>query len=1519
MLAKPPLDQTAQQFALNTARGITNIGSHPENDIVVNGPGMVPFHLMLDHRQRPYRVILLNPEAEARINGLQIASGEPVEISDLNGIQFGGFRLQAAPTAPGSEPGPVVVVPHGTPPGWPESTGYAAAGMAGMAAAGYLATRPGSSLPADLSGAAGPSTDTIMADALDKALSTMVDQTAVFHVSIANGGAIVASFEVAVEGVPHDWIEIVPARINLYEGSRGTFEVRVTPPRDPASLAKTYPLRFIITSSNYPGIYGEAHSELTILPFYGYSVGNLTPRNQSISYHTKFGKAVFPITNTGNSPCAYNLAAQDDENGLQFGFAIDEASVQLKQAQVTIPAGGNVNVPLQISPLKRRLVHLKGKSYQFSVTTQPSAEGIPLDAAGARMIAGSLNSRPMFGFFSIFLAVALILFGLYQLIIPRIYEFSVKDRIIRLGEPALLRWNVSAFTTNLQIPNVTEAFKPSQRQVATIPTSTVTTYSLSASNWLSSIFGMDIRSPQSVTVLAIPSYPVIDTFTLDRVEIFEGDEVILKWSTLNARSVLLTVEGVTTPLTEDVFSGDKAVKIYSDSLVTLEAINNSGSVIRSAYVHAIKPNPAIKYFTITPPSVVQGGSVTISWAVEGEGIESVMISPFKDALPPSGKLTFFPAASMEFVMTVKSRGEKQLDPLLRSVGVLPPPGAPVINFFKGVPVALVTSGNVELSWSVTGATTDIVLTSTEGEIAKGLPAQGFKTIAVTKTTSLMLIAYNGDLSQAAAQDIVVASLKPVKVTIDSVVPATPRRVGDSVFATVSVRPLDSKGAPKQAKELGYPEVGGTILVTDGFSSCEFDLPKTGCELTLEKIVSNDIVATFMGDENYARTSSAPYTELEVVGYPVEVVPTITLSGTTTPATDIVVGEAVGLSFVVRSTDSKAPGTMSGKVTVYDVVGTTATAICSDVNLNSTSDKPMEGSGSCAPLSFSTTGTKSLRFSFFDSDTFQPTNKYDNTLTVTGGPVTVSILSDLSVPTVTGQAFPIKVSVAAASPATGIPGGSVTITDQDYPSDSCTITLVDGGGTCPAMVMNQVILSSGKDPVPINHTLVAVYNSSNGSYLTGQATTQHKVVPAETSAVIDPGSGPFSFGKPTTVRVTLSTDTPGSGIPTGIVAVTLGSSAFCTTTITNGSNTCTGIIREAGTLEFEASYPGNINYNGSIANPLLINSTQALTTIDFLPDLTESTSAPGGGELVTFYYSVGWTNPPISVTGQPSGSVKISGNAPGNESATCPYVYNSSNPIQSCEITLTIEGSRPITANFTSSQSNDIAGSSDLITYFVKKSTQISLYGYPSTPTIAGQEVAFYYAVTSETHETPSGGTVTITASYPNPDVTGQEITINCENVPNTNFCLITFPKALAYRIDYNYSGDGQYYSPVTGAPFTFTVTKAGTMVADPVFSRTPLPINQEFRVNFQVLNLDTNLVPFGTAYLIAHQNPVFYNCAIPTNLDDEPNNLVTLNSTTGTGSTLRTLTSAGTWYFTAYYPGNEDFEPSCTTIPVLVP
>ena len=64
-------------YDLDPVKGITNIGRHPANDIVVDSPGVAEFHAVLDHRARPFQLVLL-AVGEGNFAGGQAAFSQPL-------------------------------------------------------------------------------------------------------------------------------------------------------------------------------------------------------------------------------------------------------------------------------------------------------------------------------------------------------------------------------------------------------------------------------------------------------------------------------------------------------------------------------------------------------------------------------------------------------------------------------------------------------------------------------------------------------------------------------------------------------------------------------------------------------------------------------------------------------------------------------------------------------------------------------------------------------------------------------------------------------------------------------------------------------------------------------------------------------------------------------------------------------------------------------------------------------------------------------------------------------------------------------------------------------------------------------------------------------------------------------------------------------------------------------------------------------------------------------------------------
>ena len=634
-----------------------------------------------------------------------------------------------------------------------------------------------------------------------------------------------------------------------------------------------------------------------INPFYDFSLGLPFPKVQRASWSKRAGKVSVPIENQGNGRTSLLVSAQDEENGCQFEFpaitpSINGGLLTIRQTEITLEPGEALEVPMRVSPLRRSLVRLRNREYRYQV----NAVTLGVEPAGAvQTVPGTLVSRPLFGLLSILLLIALLLYGGFQIFRPRIESFSVAEKVIRQGDKALLRWKVSPFTSDLRIEGIAQPISGSSGSLEVEPKQEVESYTLYAGNFLSQFLRLKEIHSQQETVVVIPPSPQIATFSVDKSDILNGDDVNVKWSVTDANAVYLTIEGVRNALAADEFSGERTVKIRKDSLVILEAQNSSGAVTRSSFVKVRDISIIINEFSISRSEIYAGEPISITWDVGGEGVSTVSISPFSEELPLRNKLNYFPKESMEFVLTVKNRDLTEVR--LLSVGVLPPdapPTPPTINYFKASPDTITGPGNVEFSWGVSGITDKIQITNINGVVADNLAAQGFKAIAVSQTTSYVLTAYNGSVSTSAIVEVTVnPALRNVLVVITSVIPTTVQR-GDSVVAYVDVRPIVDGVAITDTARAGLPEVSGNVVVTDGFDTCDFDLPKKSCLLTLNRSGDKTLTATYGGDDHYVRRTSAPYPLIVTVfGLQAHFI-----NMAWNPSSTVYVGQPVSLTFMV---------------------------------------------------------------------------------------------------------------------------------------------------------------------------------------------------------------------------------------------------------------------------------------------------------------------------------------------------------------------------------------------------------------------------------------------------------------------------------------------------------------------------------------------------------------------------------------------------------------------------------------------
>jgi hypothetical protein len=974
MVERELINNRAKSREYDFDQPVVSVGSHPDNDITLTGPGVLPFHATVVLEAGQYRLIPMEPGSQISVDGVQVQAAQ-VDLETSQRVEIGNNAL---------------FFQHN---GSPSSMRVKLFQLAGEDDLQQFTMEGGE--------------NAILLNVFSDESEIDVDQTAVFEFEVINAGPIVASFYVALKASPKEWVEISPELINLNEGQRHLVQISVTPPREASSNAGLHTLQVVVNSPNYTGQRALADLSLTIRPYYEFTVGNLSPKDQRISWRKKTGTAFLPITNQGNGPADFSLLALDDENGCSFDFYFDEDRQLNRQATTRLQAGETIELPIKITPLKNPMFSMRTKRYHYTTNVQ-----IPQNAVSPQVISGSVTRVPLFGWWSIVLGLVAILLALFFILQPNIRSFNVaagKD-VIELGDTTRLDWDVSPFATRLSISNIDPPVSRGQVSRTVAPTQS-TTYDLVSGNWLSGLVGLDQK--RSLTVLVVPPSPLVNVFEVDKTTISKGQPVNIRWSVSTADEVFLTIDQVVYPLTPEEYSGERQVILEKDALITLEAKSASGSELQSYFVNVVPPFININSFTIwvrpdsaaanpasSPVAATAGGKlfsrvnapdpnfpvkfvelipdvasdngyrvlfnqavreelnkgeqVMLEWNVEG--VDSLQIAPFTEDLPARGSQPFFPQESMNFVMTATS-GD------LTGIFMLPvkvfdgiPPTAPKIEFFRGTPLKMIGAGEVEFTWSISGEWTKVQLSNANGIIADNLNPVGFKKVAIAASQTIILTAYNNELSSAMPLEIVVdPALLPVGVYFKSAFPATGRfLINQAVSFTVGFYNPELSDLLVDPPVYVEPEIDptGQVFVTDSVSLCTINLPAKTCELIFTTPGDPKVItASYLGDAVYLSASTdAPYDQyISVISSTVTLTPTYYSLNRTTPANSILTSPIsintsslsldTGLFIRIKVTPQGAqlPSPDAGKVNMY---------ICQQ-NLGGTAVVP----GSCLPYGF----------------------------------------------------------------------------------------------------------------------------------------------------------------------------------------------------------------------------------------------------------------------------------------------------------------------------------------------------------------------------------------------------------------------------------------------------------------------------------------------------------------------------------------------------------------------------------------
>lgn len=158
-------------------------------------------------------------------------------------------------------------------------------------------------------------------------LSVEPGQSAQFSAIIENQSTRYDHFTLQVKGIPAEWLQELPNRVDLEPDQRsGSLPITISPPKTSQSKAGPYTITVTAVSQVNPAQTTDAGLTLNVAPFAEFSSDVWPERIRS-------GRSVqLTITNKGNSPQNYTLRGRDPDEKVDFEFPRRQVLVEAGQA-----------------------------------------------------------------------------------------------------------------------------------------------------------------------------------------------------------------------------------------------------------------------------------------------------------------------------------------------------------------------------------------------------------------------------------------------------------------------------------------------------------------------------------------------------------------------------------------------------------------------------------------------------------------------------------------------------------------------------------------------------------------------------------------------------------------------------------------------------------------------------------------------------------------------------------------------------------------------------------------------------------------------------------------------------------------------------------------------------------------------------------------------------------------------------------------------------------------------------------
>lgn len=615
-------------------------------------------------------------------------------------------------------------------------------------------------------------------------------------------------------------------------------------------------------------------------------------------------------------------------------------------------------------------------------------------------------------------------------------------------------------------------------------------------------------------------------------------------------------------------------------------------------------------------------------------------------------------------------------------------------------------------------TGEVDFTDTGGTICSGT-LDGANSDQASCTTSYPTVGtdsvtanYLGDGNyQSSSSDAVEETIDQAATETDISASPTNPVVGQPVTYTATVT-TTAPGSGTPTGSVSFVDTAGT-LCTNPLDQSSPD--QATCQTTYTTSENDSITATYEGDTNFSGSESSPYSE--------SVSPDATTTTLSADQNSPVVGQNVTYTATV-AVNAPGSGTPTGNVTFS---GGADNTICVTAL-----DQDATDQATCT-VSYPSIGSEVVTAAYDGDTNDQTSTSSPLSLTVSQDSTSTSIKSSDTSPVV-GEIVTFTATVAAASPGSGTPTGSVTFT-----GDAGTLCTVNLNQQSPDQATCSTSYSAtGSD------TVTATYNGDSnysGSESPGKG---ESIGPAATSVSLSTNTSSPVVGQKVTFTATVSVQSPGTGVPTGPVKFTGDAGQLCLVGLddmTPDQATCTTTYSTSGSDSVTAVYEGASSYASSTSNSVGETISKAQTSVT----ITSSAEPSVTGEKLTFTADVRAVAPGKGV---PSGTVVFTIETFTDVFITCKRgdTITLSGGAASCKMSpkklIAYESPLLVTANYQAS-SGYLASSSSIRQdiYAANTKTVLTPSANPITP---GEPVMFTAKVSAKA---PGSGTPTGTVKF----------------------------------------------------------------------------------------------------------------------------------------------------------------------------